>query len=803
MQEHTQVSRRFSFDTAAVWILGLTAFLGTVLFIPNESVSFYATKVAVLSVGALITLIAFVVARLVRGSLVIPPLALLGTAWLVPIAYGLSALFSGESLSRAFFGVELEPDTLGFMILLALLATLAALVLRKAGDYKALFLTIGVGIGVALLAQVAIIVASRLEMGVSPTLTTIGAFTDLGMLAGLAILLSLMAMRFLTLGGRTKIALFVGVVLSLVMLMFVNAVLVWILVALVSLGLFIEAILRRRGHVEDLELVGVATIAPDDVAVPEGERRGLAAPLVVLLVSLFFLIGGSNIGNSIAASLGINTIDVRPSWQSTFGVGSHTYALSPLFGSGPGTFGEQWLLYRDRALNDTIFWNVDFGSGIGAIPTSFVTTGVVGVIAWLIFIAFFLYSGIRTLLFRLPEDAFLRFTSLASWSGAAYVLVLAFFATPGPVMLALGFISLGVFVSSIRHGKGRSEWGLVFSKSPRVGFAIVFTLTLLLLASVGAVYVVLERYMSTLAYGEASVVLAAGDLDKAEAALGRSITLAPSERAYRLATNIGVERMRRVVADTTLSPTVAQEQFQAALTASVNAGSEATRLGATNYQNWAVLGGVYQSVVSLNIDGSYEEAKKAFEKAIALNPSSPVLPYILAQIEITKGNGQAAETQLLQSVAMKRDYIPAILLLSQLEIQLGKASEALQAAEAAAYFAPNEPSVLFQVGLLRSGTGDTAGAIAALARAVEINPQYANARFFLGAFLSTQGKYDEALKEFRAVAALSEENAAAIATDIALLEEGKNPFPLSRLRSLGIPTPPVSEPAPNTPAPAL
>lgn len=802
MQEQSQSVRRFSFDTAAVWALSLTAFISTVLFIPNEAVSFYATKVTLLAVGILVTLIAFVIARLVRGSLVVPPLALLGTAWLLPIAYGLSALFSGADLKRSFFGSEFEADTLGFIVLLALLTTLAALALRRVQDYKTYFNAVAVAIGVALVAQAGIIIAARSGAALAPTLNMVGAFTDFGMIAGLAILLALMQMRFLTLSGKKKIALWVAIVLSLLALMLVNSALVWIFVALVSLGLFIEAILRRRGQVDDSDLDGVSTFSSEEEAPMDGgERRGLAAPLITLLISLFFLIGGSSIGNAVAASLGINTIDVRPSWQSTFAVGSHTYASSPLFGSGPGTFGEQWLLARDRALNETVFWNVDFGSGIGSIPTSFVTTGIVGVVAWLVLIGMFLYAGVRTLLFRLPQDSYMRFAALASWSTAAYVLVLAFFATPGPVIFALGFLALGVFISTTRHGKGRSEWGIVFAKSPRVGFAIVFMLTLLLLASVAGTYVVLERYLGTLAYGEASVALARGDIDRAESALSRSLTFAPTERGYRLAAAIGIERMRSIAGNPDLAASVAQEQFQGALSASVAAGTEAARLGANDYQNWAVLGGVYQSVATLGIEGAYEGAKSAFERALALNPSSPVIPYVLAQLEIGKGNGQAAEARLLESVNQKRDYIPAILLLSQLEVQLGKATEALQAAEAAAYFAPNEPSVLFQVGLLRSGTGDVNGAVVALARAVELNPNYANARFFLGAMHANQGRYPEALEQFRAVAALSAENAGAVAADIAALEKGENPFPTSRLRSLGIPTPPVTEPTPTPEAP--
>ncbi len=799
MQETTSV-KRFSFDTAAVWILALVAFLSTVALIPGNTVSLFGTKVTILAAGALVALIAYIIARLVRGNIVFPPLLLLGTVWLVPLAYGISTLFSGVNQMQAVFGVELESDTFGFVLLIAVLATLAALALRQSSHYALFFKTLAATYAVVILAQIGFIIAAKAGAPVSAVTNLIGSFSDLGFVAGLAIALTLLAMRFLALPSKVKIGLWVALGASLIVLVLANSVLAWILVGLVSLGLFIEAIMRRRAAGNDADLDGISTLSADEDAGYAGaDARSLGAPLVTLLVSLFFLIGGSTIGNAFAASLGINVIDVRPSWQSTFDVGSHTYASSPLFGSGPSTFGEQWLKFRDRSLNDTVFWNVDFATGIGAIPTSFITTGIIGVLAWLVFIGFFLYSGVRALLFRLPSDSFMRFVSLASFTGAAYVLAAAFFAAPGPVVLALGFLFVGLFASSLRYGKERHDWGIVFSKNPRVGFAIVFLMTLLLLASVAAIYVVLGRYMASAAYGEAAQALSAGNVDAADAAVGRSITFAPSERAYQLSSAIGIERMRRIAADTTLSASAAQQQFQAALSNAVNAGLAATQAGPNDYQNWVVLGSVYQSVASLGIQGSYESAKSAYQHAEALNPASPVLPYVISQLEIGKNDGPAAEAALLSSVNLKRDYIPAILLLSQLEIQMGKASEALQAAEAAAYFAPNEPAVLFQVGLLRSGTGDIAGAVAALAHAVELNPQYANARFFLGAMYSVQGKYPEALEQMRAVAAFSPENATAVATDIASLEAGKNPFPATRLKSLGIPTPPVAEPTATAP----
>ena len=545
-----------------------------------------------------------------------------------------------------------------------------------------------------------------------------------------------------------------------------------------------------------------------DMEAPEADSSGLGVPFATLIIALFFLIGGSTIGNALVTAFNASVIDVRPSWQSTFDVGSHTYAASPIFGSGPGTFGNQWLKFRDRSLNDTIFWNVDFTSGIGYIPTSFVTTGVVGVLAWLAFLGLFLFFGVRALLFRTPSDSFMRYVSLASFTGALYVFIMSVLTVPGPVVLMIGFLMLGIFVSSLRYGRERREYGVIFARSPRIGFVIVFGLTLLLLASVVAAYVVVKRYVGDVSYATATVAYAKGDLPGATTAVNRSILFAPTERAYQLASAIGIARMRQIVADTTLTPADAQQQFQAALTGGIQAGTTATRLWPKNYQNWVMIGNVYETVVPLNIDGAYENAKASFTQAETLSPTNPTIPFILAQLEIAKGNAAAAEENLVKAITLKRDYTQAIFLLSQLQAQEGKAKEALQAAEAAAYFAPNDPTVLFQVGILRSANGNTDGAIEALGKAVQVNPQYANAHFFLGVMYATKGQLDKALTELNTVAAFSEDNAKAVATDIASLQAGKNPFPASRLGALGIPQSPVQEPAPSaskqttTPAPA-
>ena len=774
-------ARKVTFDTAAIWVFTLTIALAAVAFIPSSTIPFLFTKTTILAIGGLIAVALYILARLTRGNLVVPPIALLGALWLVPLAYALSALFSGAGISASLFGTQLESDTLGFMLILAIFGTLGALAFRRLGQFRVFFVVSSIVAGIALVAQVVFLILGHfMPNTVSASSNLLGSFTDLGMLVGLGVALALLTLRFLDIKGRVRIALWVGLVLGLFVIALVNSSLVWILVALVALGLFIEAILRRRASVDEGDLDGVSTLMNEHEAESSnGNVATLGTPLVVLVIALFFLIGGSTIGNALSTSFGTNVLDVRPSWTSTFDVGSHTYAASPVFGSGPNTFGQQWLKFRDRSLNSTVFWNVDFTSGIGLIPTSFVTTGLLGALAWIAFLALFIFIGLRALLFRTPTDSFARYVAVASFTGTLYVFTLMIFAVPGPMVLVVGFTLAGIFISSLRYAGVRQEWGVIFARNPRVGFIIVFGLTLLLLGTVLAAYVVIERYLADHAYAEGSASLSAGNITKAISDINSSVSFAPSDRAYQLAAEAGIAQMNQIAGDTSLTPTQAQQEFQSALSSSIQAAQTATKLNPNNYQNWAVLGQVYQTVVPLNIDGAYANAKAAYQHAITLDPTDPTLPYVVAQLDIAQNDAKDAEADLNQAISLKPDYTQAIFLLSQLEVQEGKAKDALQAAEAAAYFDPTDPTIQFQVGILESANGNTPAAITALSNAVQLNPQYANAHYFLGVMYAISSQYPQALAQLQAVAALSKANAATVAPDIAKLQTGVNPFPPS------------------------
>lgn len=772
--------RQSSLELWSIRALFITLIAAAILALPAAWFPLAATKSSLLALGALITLALFVLARLSRGSMVLPPLALVGALWLPALAYLLSAAFSGTSFSNAFWGRAFEPDTAGFMLAAALLGTLAALLLRRPEHYRSALKTLGgAALALALIQVLVIVTGQILPSVIAPTYSFIGSLTDLSAVLGLAVVGSLITLRFLDLSRRGRqFCIGLGAA-ALLVLTALNVALIWVLLVLVSLGLFVEAVMQRRIADTEADFDVVTMI---DEAPVEGEpgSHSVALPLAVLAISLFFLIGGALAG-ALANALHMTTVDVRPSWQSTLAVGQQTYASSPVFGSGPGTFGMEWLKHRDAALNSTIFWNVDFTSGIGFVPTSIVTTGLVGALAWVVLLALFLVVGLRMLILRAPVDSFMRYVAILAFIATAYLFTIAIFTVPGSLPLALAFVFAGLFASTMRSAEGGTQWGIIFARSPRVGFVIVFLLTLLLLASVVAAYGLLGRYVAGVELARASAAFAAGDLDTADRVAAGSLAFASSPAAYRLQTGISGARLRQIISSTSLSASAAQQAFQTTLSSGINAALTATRLEPNSYENWILLGNMYAQAVPLGVAGAYESAESVYQKAAELNPTSPQIPYTRAQLAIANRDLSTAENHLKAAIALKQDYAAAILLLSQLQVQTGNVRDALDSALAAAYFLPSDPNILFQVGVLKAASGDLQGAGQALAAAVAANQQFANARYFLAAVYTKQGDLRSAVAEMEAIAALSDENAAAVAAQLAELRAGRNPFPANLL----------------------
>ncbi len=785
-------SSRWSFERLAQWAFFVTLFLATIILIPLPSIPFFPSKVFVLILGSVITVIFYVLARLTAGNFAMPPLLLISSLWLVPIAYGLSVLFSAAPASRALFG-NFQTDTFGFMVLVSVLGTLAALIIRRRTHLKS-FLRVAYWLFATVLAGqvVLFIISYTVPILINTNLSLVGSFADLTIFSGLGLVMALIAFRFINFSRTEVYVIGISGILSIIVLALANDFMTWILVSLVAFGLFVEGIMRRTlsetvtSEDELLELIDsddttdmyIDSVKEFGIDSDRMSKYRMVVPLIVLVASLFFLIGGATVAGTLDNIAHINTTTVRPSWQSTLSVGQETYHTNVLFGSGPNTFGQQLLLFRNANTNLTPFWNTDFSTGIGFIPTSFVTTGIVGSIAWLLFIGILLFFGIRALVARDIEDSFIRAVAVVSFVGALFIIVELIFSVPGPIIIAIGFVLVGIFISTLSTIEPQGQRVLSFSQSPRIGFIIAFLLTLSLLTSVVVIYRVTGDYLAQVSLVNAENALASGNLPSAAAASNQSLLYAPTATAYRLKAAISVAEINKIVQKSASDKSVKinTKQLQTLFADGIAYAKAATKQGPRAYRNWIALGSVYYAAVPLGVPGSYDSAKKAYERAQTLNPTSPLVTFTLAHLALTNKKYTDAEAFLTKTVSLKKNYTPAILELAQVDAHLGKAKEALKAADEAVYFVPNNPAVLFQVGVLRLETKDTSGAVQAFSQAVSLSPKYANARYFLAVAYAKLGKYSEALSEIKAIASLSAGNAKAVASVQKVLENNKNPF---------------------------
>lgn len=749
-------------------------FLLPVFFVPVLEVPFQFTKIAIAALVALGGLALYAFGRLGDRTVAIPmhP-AFLGLS-LIALAYLLSTVFSGQP-AVSLLGERIEPDTFGFIAIGVVLAFLATAYLRRASDILGMYSGLLAAGGLLALFQIGrfLFGGTAFNFGgvfASSSATFLGTLHDSAIYFGLIAVLSLITMVLLPMGKVTRLVVSLSLLVSLAILVVVNLTFVWIIVGCFALGTFVYSLFMQSGGFRFKRRKSEDAITGDSSATEtaRGELSFMSL-IVIVLAFVFGVWGGSGISQFIWSKIDVGQVDVRPSWQTTLAIARPTFSEHFLFGSGPGTFDKQWALHRPELLNQTIAWNTDFAAGVGFVPTSIITTGILGFLAWLTFFGLFLASGYAALMHKREGDTIAEFLTISTFLGAAYLWVVASLSNPAPVLILLAFLLTGMFLASLRFKNRFPERLIDFSSNPRVGFLAALALTVLFLGSLAAFIGIGQRYIAGYYFQKALVTIGTkGDVDAAAANVDTALSLYESDRMYRLATDVGLARLNRVAAQTAQPTAEDRQRFQEELSRTVNLARRATEIDPNDYANWLSLGAIYQSLVPLNIEGSYENAKRALETASARRPNSPSILLAQAYLERSAKNLPGATAFAEQSLKTRPIYTEAIFLLAQIAVEEKNLPAAIQRVEAATALEPANPVVYFQLGLLRYANNDFAGAGAALSRAVELNSEYANARYFLGLAYSKLNRPQEAIAQFQEVQRLNPDNqeVAAILTNL-------------------------------------
>lgn len=691
--------------------------LSPLFFLPLPGIPFFLAKTAVFGTLLVLALLLFLAAAMKRGEVRLPRSVLLVSALILLTAYALSASFS-QNPYLSWFGGGTETSSVFFIALSFLAVFLSSALLTRLSHLRVLLsLLCGVAFLSALFQYAVIILNAATSFGaLAPTDTLVGRWNELGVLLGLATLLSVIALQ-LGASGRMRIAHALVIAAAIPLLFLVSFTMLWgILFLSAAIALCLSWIAAGPGRFPPLFLAGLAIVS-----------------------GVFFLVSDEpslKVGNL----LGIASIEARPSLSSTYAVGQATYGegvTRAFFGSGPNTFTEQWMLQKPADVTRSAFWRVDFESGFGTTPTAFVEGGLLAGAAWLFFLGCIIALAIVRMR-REGEDARL---GLSFALGALFLFVVASVYPLGQTLLLYLFILAGAARAA---GAGeQADIRISLTAGPRDR-----ALAGLALACLAGVSLVVGFILVRASSSEAFYQLAARaeSVDTARGHAFRALAFSRSDRNLRLAAQIGVVELQAIAKGDNTETT--QARFESVLRPTLDFALEAVRKDPRNYLNWLALGEIYDFLSRLGVSGAQENAKASYTESIGRNPSNPALYLSLAKLEGFHGNYSSARGYVDEALERKPNFTEAILYTVQMEYSRGNIAAAIRAARAAAATEPQNPTRWFELGLLLDASGDAKGAIDALKGTLAITPEHANAKYFLGLVLEKVGRRDEAVALF-------------------------------------------------------
>ena len=225
-----------------------------------------------------------------------------------------------------------------------------------------------------------------MDFGIFQTITStiLGNWNDFGIYAGIIAILSYSAIRLITLNKLSKGLLIALLVLSGLVLFIVNSPVIW---SCLALSMFAMAVYEYSATVREGKwFVRIWNGLP-------------IFTVIILIISVILAWKGDSIARPVVVKMKAENTEVSLPWQLSVDVIGGTIKEYPLFGSGPNRFLQQYLKNKPIVVNPTQFWDMEFGSAFGLIPTFFVTQGLVGGVLWIIFIVLFAIS-LLSILYR-------------------------------------------------------------------------------------------------------------------------------------------------------------------------------------------------------------------------------------------------------------------------------------------------------------------------------------------------------------------------------------------------------------------
>ena len=473
----------------------------------------------------------------------------------------------------------------------------------------------------------------------------------------------------------------------------------------------------------------------------------LLVPIVLIFIAIAFLfLNVRNITNpeSFFFFPQEQLLEQKTSWKIALGTVKSSFK-NFILGSGLGTWQYDFLKEKPLEFNNNILWNTRFNSAGSYIAELFATTGIFGIISYLLLIGIF-FSTFWSL--QNKKEA------LPYAVGFLAVLLGQIFYYQNAILSFVFWLVLSLSIASWKiPGRVVIKKPLSYERFPELALVCSVILILFFIFIFGAHYFLAKIYLADVNYAKAQT---ADSIEESIGFLEKAADLNPQIAIYQ--TTLARAYLMQV-SNELAKP--AEEQDKTVIQATINQGisqaAYATTVLPNDISTWETLGSVYRDLQFV-VEGAIDLAIQSFEKAIEIEGTNPILYTELGKAYLNSENVEKAKESFAKARELKADYLQApiqeALIYEEEEVDtaISKLEELDQAY-------PLNTEVKFQLGRIYFNQEEIDKAIPLFITVLQVNPNHSNALYSLAKAYEQKGETDTALLFFERVLELNPGNA--------------------------------------------
>ncbi|MFA6525233.1 MAG: tetratricopeptide repeat protein [Patescibacteria group bacterium] len=483
-------------------------------------------------------------------------------------------------------------------------------------------------------------------------------------------------------------------------------------------------------------------------------------PTILLVIAIGFLFFNTASISAVVPPQDVK-LDLQTAWNITKSGGMQMF----LFGSGPETFLYDFTKYRPVEFNNSLLWQLRFDRSYNELFQLFAT---VGFFATALFVGLFLWSivkiGRRVLSAKQPDDAWIY---LATVTVAFLVLFLSVFLHHfSSITYLLFWLLLGMCGNIVLTKTKKID----FQKSPQSNFAFSILFALLLVGSVSFIYFGTRLLVSENNYTKAEKI--ANDTSKSVAVsqyLEKSVEQAPWNAQYHLSL-----AEQYVVASSLDENSAKSAQFLADAKSAVDYAVKKASKNTVIIERAAE---IYRVINNLNGPVSVADVFDTYANAIALDPNNAYLIYNVANVYYASAQTleqsetitpeieeeinnllSSAEQNARKAIDLRENYWEANLIFAKILKMQEKTQEAADILTGSISLNPYNLALREELGKDLIDLNELDKAKEQFQIIISLQPDHANAHFWLAVVYEAKGEKENAISELEKVLATNPDN---------------------------------------------